>query len=148
MRQAVLRTKKQALNGKMKKFQEAKNPKKPQSAKYPKYKDQKPKLKKVQPKTNYDPVKNQGIQQRTRNIPQGLMMRQWKTREQAQVNKTGRTDKDKELESTQTNRVMIDKQDRRTQKMVGNHIKGGNEKQPMMHEGKTETQTKTRQKMK
>lgn len=43
---------------------------------------------------------------------------------------------------------MIDKQDRRTQKMVGNHIKGGNEKQPMMHEGKTETQTKTRQKMK
>lgn len=44
----------------MKKFQEAKNPKKPQSAKYPKYKDQKPKLKKVQPKTNYDPVKNQG----------------------------------------------------------------------------------------
>lgn len=76
------------------------------------------------------------------------MVRQWKTREQAQVNKTGRTDKDKELESTQTNRVMIDKQERRTQKMVGNHIKGGNEKQPMMHEGKTETQTKTRQKMK
>lgn len=73
------------------------------------------------------------------------MVRQRKTREQAQVNKTGRTDKDKELESTQTNRVMID---RRTQKMVGNHIKGGNEKQPMMHEGKTETQTKTRQKMK
>ena len=58
------------------------------------------------------------------------------------------TDNDKELESTQTNRVMIDKQDRRTQKMVGDHKKGGIEKQHMTHEGKTEKQTKTQQKMK
>lgn len=130
----------------MKKFQEAKNPKKPQSAKYPKYKDQKPKLKKVQPKTNYDPVKNRGTKNQEHTTrTHGETMEDTGTGSGEQNRKNWQ---DKELESTQTNRVMIDKQDRRTQKMVGNHIKGGNEKQPMMHEGKTETQTKTRQKMK
>ena len=38
---------------------------------------------------------------------------------------------------------MIDKQ----VKMAGNHTKGGNEKQHMTHEGKTEAQTETENEM-